>query len=148
MPTLPSKAADGPLELWDIATWNQALFVHFFVSFHAPSRCLSRLYITRDELLSASGTTAFSANEVRTFFINTLRKAIGTRSLGHDADIRGSRWAVDSEEVPPFLSHLLLTCMVANDLADEVRSIGDFRKRLTKILKGGVHHGLPRLRPL
>jgi len=38
--------------------------------------------------------------------------------------------------------------MVANDLADEVRSIGDFRKRLTKILKGGVHHGLPRLRPL
>ncbi len=143
-----SKPADGLLESWDLEKWNQVLFVHFFVSPHPPTRCLNRLYITGDELLSASGTTAWSANEVRTFFINTLRKAIGTHSLGHDADIRGSRWAVDSEEVPPFLSHLLLTCMVANDLADEVRSIGDFRKRLTKILKGGVHHGLPRLRPL
>jgi hypothetical protein len=143
-----SKPADGLVESWDLAKWNQALFVHFFVSLQIPSRCISRLYITGDELQSASGITTSSANEVRTCFINTLRKTIGTRSLGHDAEIRGRRWVVDSDQVPPFLSHLLLTCMVANDLADEVKSIGDFRKRLTKILKGGVHHGLPRLRPL
>ena len=37
---------------------------------------------------------------------------------------------------------------MANDLAEELRAEGDFRKRLTTILKGGVHHGLERLRPL
>lgn len=55
---------------------------------------------------------------------------------------------MQDQRIPPFLSHLLLTCLVANDLAEELRAEGDFRKRLTTILKGGVHHGLERLRPL
>ncbi len=148
MSTLLSKPSDGLPESWDLARWNQSLFVHFFVQLQTPSRYLNRLYITGDELRSASGATTRSQQEVRNLFINALREAIGSRSLGHDAATRAQYWEVDGEEVPPFLSHLLLTCMVANDLADEVKSIGDFRKRLTKILNGGVNHGLHLLRPL
>ena len=33
-----SKPADGLLESWDLAKWNQVLFVHFFVSPHPPTR--------------------------------------------------------------------------------------------------------------
>src|SRR5258706_13701763 len=141
MPSHLSKSEDGLLESWNLAKWNQALFTHFFLSTQTQSRCVNRLYVTADELRIASGATALSAEEVRNHFINALRKTIAGRSLGHDAETRAGHWSEHAEEVPPFLSHLLLTCMVANDLAEELKSIGDFRKRLTKILKGGVHHG-------
>ena len=144
---LLSQPENGPLESWNLAQWNQALFVHFFVASQTP-RCINRLHVTAEELRIASGATDLSGGKVRNLFIHAFRKAIAHRSLGHDADSRARHWSVRTEEVPPFLSHLLLTCMVANDLADELKSEGDFRKRLTTILKGGVHHGLERLRPL
>jgi hypothetical protein len=147
MPSLLSNPEAEALEFWNLAQWNQALFVHFFASPHT-AQAINRLHVTAESLRTASGTTDLSAERVRTLFIQTVRKAIARRSLGHDAESRANHWSVRADEVPPFLSHLLLTCMVANDLADELKSEGDFRKRLTTVLKGGVHHGLPRLRPL
>jgi hypothetical protein len=147
MPSLLSNPEAGAPESWNLAQWNQALFVHFFASPHT-AHSINRLHVTAEALRAASGTTALSAERIRTLFIQTVRKAIAHRSLGHDAESRAKHWSVRADEVPPFLSHLLFTCMVANDLADELKSEGDFRKRLTTILKGGVHHGLSRLRPL
>ena len=147
MPSLLSKPEGEALEFWSLAQWNQALFVHFFASPHT-AQAINRLHVTAESLRTASGTTALLAERVRTLFILTVRKAIAHRSLGHDAESRAEHWSVRADEVPPFLSHLLLTCMVANDLADELKSEGDFRKKADTILKAGVHHGLPRLRPL
>jgi hypothetical protein len=55
---------------------------------------------------------------------------------------------VKSEIIPPFLSHLLLTCMVANDLAEELSWTGNFRTRLANVLRTESQPGLERLRPL
>ena len=148
MPTPLSRTEAASLKSWDLAQWNQVLFGHFFVSPDEPAQTINRLFITGDELRVASGATDCSSEEIRKLFLACVRKAIGERTLGYDADARASHWQIDSEQIPPFLSHLLLTSMVANDLAEELKSIGDFRKRLTKILEGGVHHGLHLLRPL
>src|ERR1700730_10981634 len=124
MLSLLSQTENGPPESWNLAQWNQALFVHFFVSPQTP-RCINRLHVTAEELRTASGATALSGEKVRNLFIHAFRRAIAHRSLGYDAESRARHWSVSAEEVPPFLSHLLLTCMVANDLADELKSEGD-----------------------
>jgi hypothetical protein len=142
MPSLPSEPEDH------LSEWNQALFAHFFYSPKTQPPPLNRLHVTADELCAASSGRIRSSMEARRQFIEVLRTAIGRRSLGRDAQIRASHWNIRAEETPPFLSHLLLTCLVANDVAEEVKSIGDFRKRLTQILKGRVSHGLSRMRPL
>ncbi|MBB5319492.1 hypothetical protein RBB73_12870 [Tunturiibacter empetritectus] len=57
-------------------------------------------------------------------------------------------WKRQQVAVPFYLSHLLLTCMVVNDLAEELRDLGDFRKRLTAVMGGGRHNNLYALRVL
>ena len=142
-----SRPQDQPSESWTLTHWNQALFTHFFVSPPAPG-FINRLHVSADELRAAVRATARSAYEIRYLFIQALKKAIAQRSLGRDGERRAASWSVDGHEIPPFLSHLLLTCLVANDVAEELKAEGDFRKRLTTILEGGVNHGLERLRPL
>ena len=55
---------------------------------------------------------------------------------------------MNSELLPPFVVHLLFTCMVVGDMAEQLESVGDFRKRLTVLLGSGTGHGLERLPPL
>jgi hypothetical protein len=141
------RPKDQPSESWTLADWDKTLFLHFFVSPPAFGR-VNRLHVSAEELRAAVGTTSLSGMNVRDLFINAVRKAKANRSLGSDAERRAAHWNTQSADIPPFLSHLLLTCLVANDLAEELRAEGDFRKRLTTILNGGVHHGLERLRPL
>jgi len=88
------------------------------------------------------------ADEVRKAFIEMLRSSLGGSSLGWDAEHRARSWSAKGESVPPFLCHLLFTCMVANDLAEEVQHTGNFRTRLALLLREGTNHGLERLRPL
>jgi hypothetical protein len=144
-PVADSRNRD--VESWGLQDWNTSLFRHFFTSRDSASDVL-RLYVTAEELRNVSGAETSSADHVRHAFIDSLKRAIDGRSLGLDADIRAQLWKPKSPVVPPFLSHLLLTCMVANDLADELQSTGDFRRRLSQVLGGGTNHGLERLRPL
>jgi hypothetical protein len=63
MLSLLSQPENGPLESWNLAQWNQALFVHFFVSPQTP-RCINRLHVTAEELRTASGATAFGWDRI------------------------------------------------------------------------------------
>src|ERR1022692_3604758 len=126
-PVADSRNRD--VESWGLQDWNTSLFRHFFTSRDSASDVL-RLYVTAEELRNVSGAETSSADHVRHAFIDSLKRAIDGRSLGLDADIRAQLWKPKSPVVPPFLSHLLLTCMVANDLADELQSTGDFRRSL------------------
>ncbi len=147
MLSLWSPPKDQPSESWTLAHWNLALFSHFFLSPPAPHR-INRLHVSAEELRTAVGATSLSGLDVRNLFIHAIRKAKANHSLGHDAERQAANWKTKGDEIPQFLAHLLLTCLVANDLAEELRAEGDFRKRLTTILNGGVQHGLERLRPL
>jgi hypothetical protein len=133
---------------WQLHDWNEALLKHFFSALSGDAVPVTKLYVTADELKKAVEAADSSPEEVRAQFISTVCETIGARSLGRDAEARGSRWDPESLAVPPFLAHLLLTCMIANDISDDLRKVGDFRQRLTKALGRGVHHGLERIKPL
>lgn len=45
MPSIVSNPEAEALESWNLAQWNQALFVHFFVSPH-PAQAINRLHVT------------------------------------------------------------------------------------------------------
>src|SRR5262245_45794626 len=115
---------------WTLDHWNSALYRHFFaIESRQSAPPLVRLYVTADALRTACSLTC-TAKEARSAFLASIKCALGTRSLSGDAERRAQQWDSESEDVPPFLSHLLLTCMVANDLAEDLRWTGNFRDRL------------------
>ena len=146
---------DGPkcresedLHIWGLEQWNTALYRHYFAATPSkPANPVVRLYITAEQLLVACGCPC-AAEEARTSFVESIKAATGRRSLATDACRRRKGWNPDSGIVPPFLSHLLLTCMVANDLAEELSWTGNFRIRLSQILGTYSQPQLDRLRPL
>lgn len=133
----------------DLDDWNLALYRHFFA---APSNVsappLVRLYVTAEDLSIATGRNN-TPEQSRSAFIESLKQTFGSRSLALDASRRAKLWNPERPAVPPpFLSHLLFTCMIANDLAEELRWTGDFRNRLSHALGTGSQTLLERLPPL
>lgn len=125
--------------------WNSALYRHFFaVPPKVPAAPLVRLYVTAEDLRAAC-SFACPAGDARSAFIGTIRRTVGASSLPVDASKRRKHWNPESRLIPPFLSHLILTCMVANDLSEELRWTGNFRTRLSQVL-GTLSQ--PQLEPL
>lgn len=131
---------------WRVEDWTNVLFVHFFGlrSGENPGPIVT-LNITGEHLRDAA-RTACSAAEAKAAFISAIKRSAGSYSLGVDASRRSMGWSPRRNTVPPFLSHLLLTCMVANDLSEELSWTGNFRIRLSQILETESQPNLDRLR--
>jgi hypothetical protein len=141
-------AGVGKQPVLELDDWNKALYRHYFsVPRQGSAEPVVRLYVTGEELEEARGLGC-SGDEARTAFIEAVKTAIAGRSLAADAVRRRRRWSPDSTAVPPFLSHLLLTCMAANDVAEDLRWTGNFRTRLCQILGTSSQPQLERLRDL
>jgi hypothetical protein len=141
-------ASVNPAEL-TIRQWNDCLYAHYFMSGNGNVQSpVTRLPVNGDELAVAAGCHRRDAEEARRAFVACLKNGLEGRSFATDAMHKFNVWKRRPEGVPLCLSHLLLTCMVVNDLAEELRDVGDFRKRLTAILGGGRHQNLSALRLL
>ena len=115
--------------------WNNFLYAHYFEAGHCQARApVSRIHVSGQELAVAIRADACSVESVRTAFVSCIQRNIGNRSLAVDASRRREAWLKTCNGVPSYLSHLLLTCMVVNDLAEELQGTGDFRKRLSRVL--------------
>ena len=134
---------ETPIDSWQIDNWNGALFQYYFAE-HGDNTPVTRLAVSGEELSKAVKGVA-GPDEARELFIGALRRGLGYRSLGSDAQRRAAFWDVDLDSPPPFVVHLLFTCMVVGDMAERLESVGDFRKRLTVLLGWGTGHGLDRL---
>jgi hypothetical protein len=140
--------AGGKQRVLGLDEWNDGLYRHYFgVPQERRAEPLVRLYITGEELKTA-GDLGCSSEEARTAFIEAVKTAVDRKSLAADAVRRRQPWSPDSAIVPPFLSHLLLTCMVANDVAEDLSWTGNFRTRLCRILGTSSQPQLERLRDL
>ena len=134
---------ETPIDSWQMDNWNGALFQYYFAE-HGDNTPVTRLAVTGEELSKAVKGAA-GPDEAREIFIGALRRGLGYRSLGSDAERRAAFWDVNADSPPPFAVHLLFTCMVVGDMAEQLESVGDFRKRLTVLLGWGTGHGLDRL---
>lgn len=134
---------ETPIDSWQMDNWNGALFQYYFAE-HGDNTPVTRLAVTGEELSKAAKGAA-GPDEAREILIGALRRGLGCRSLGSDAQRRAAFWDVNADSPPPFAVHLLFTCMVVGDMAEQLESVGDFRKRLTVLLGRGTGHGLDRL---
>ena len=141
-------ASLNPAEM-TIQQWNDCLYAHYFIlgdgNVQSP---VTTLPVNGDELATATGCDRRNAEEARSAFVVCLTNGLEGRSFATDAMHKFNIWKRRPDGVPLCLSHLLLTCMVVNDLAEDLRDVGDFRKRLTAILGGGRHENLSALRLL
>jgi hypothetical protein len=138
----------GKQRVLGLDDWNDALYRHYFgVPRLGHAEPLVRLYITGEEL-KAAGDLGRSSEEARTAFIEAVKTAVDGKSLAADAVRRRQRWSPDSATVPPFLSHLLLTCVVANDVAEDLSWTRNFRTRLCQTLGTSSQPQLEQLRYL
>jgi hypothetical protein len=108
--------AEKPLELWQLDDWNRTLFHHYFAE-RGDGTTVARLAVTGEELSKAVDGIA-GPDEARASLIGVFRKSLGSRSLGSDAHKRAAQWDSSSGVPPPFVLHLLFTCMVVGDVAE------------------------------
>ena len=137
------RMEEHPIDSWQLGDWNQALFQHYF-SEGIDTSPVTRLAVTSEELSKAIKNIA-EPDDARKSLVSILRKTLAHRSLGSDAQRRADQWKATDNVVPPFIAHLLFTCMVVGDVAEQLESVGDFRRRLTVLLGWGTGHGLDRL---
>jgi hypothetical protein len=143
MPVQIQSPQHADHQKWSLDDWNNALYLYFFASAqNEPAAPVVTLNVTGENLREAAGRDC-TGPAAKIAFIEAIRYGIGSRSLAADAWNRRTRWNSDLDTVPPFLSHLLLTCMVANDLSDELQWTADLRVRLSQIL-GTQTQPLPR----
>jgi hypothetical protein len=84
-----------------------------------------RLYVTAENFRAAASARSRNSKEVRSAFIDSVKRAGGIVLLDLDASRRRKIWNPEAPTALPFLAHLLLTCMVANDLAEKLKSMGN-----------------------
>jgi hypothetical protein len=105
-----------PAEL-TLDRWNRLLYAHFFDGGQSKIRTpVSRLHVSGKELTVAIMADEDSVESVRTAFVECIKRSIGSRPLAVDALRKREAWFRTGDGVPSYFSHLLLTCMVANDL--------------------------------
>jgi hypothetical protein len=135
--------AEKRIDSLHLDDWNRALFQHYFAE-NGDNTPVTRLAVTTEELSKAVEGIA-GPEEARDALVRAFRGSLGRRSLGADAQRRATQWDLSEDLVPPFVVHLLFTCMVVGDVEEALAPVGDFRRRLTVLLGWGTGHGLDRL---
>lgn len=121
---------------WYISAWNASLFQYFFLVGDDPSP-VSRLVITAEVMRRVVGDDGADACEVRNAFLDCIRGRLrNTRqSLCRDAlSLPWNRNVTSARSIPPFFSHLVVTCLAASDAGDDGPLAGHFRVRLKSLL--------------
>ncbi len=141
-----------PWRSWSLADWNRVLLRHFFfVRPDGDAGPVSQLVVTAEEFARAAGVDDQRGTEARDAFLGMMQSKLlssGTL-LGRDARELAANWSERQANAPPFVVHLLLTCLIASDVSDERAAEGNFRRRLDQLF-GRQHsnHALDELPPL
>ena len=100
---------------WNLKRWNERLLAHFFRAGDEHSSPVVSLLVTADELARATGDAGANAEEVRTAFVEAVHADIQRAGslLEGASDYQGWPERPLSDAPPPFVAHLVLTCIAA-----------------------------------
>ncbi len=112
--------------------WNKQLLQYFFESRQPDDVPVTCLVVTAEELARATGDDSRVPSEVLRAFMDTLRHELGRERRSLCADALDTDWRPTLYyEIPPFVSHLIATCVAASDSSEELIDEGSFLNRLT-----------------
>ena len=111
--------------------WNKQLLQYFFESQQPDDVPVTCLVVTAEELARATGDDSAVPSEVLRAFMDTLRHELGRERRSLCADALDTDWRPTLYyEIPPFVSHLIATCVAASDSSEELIDEGSFLNRL------------------
>jgi hypothetical protein len=134
-----------PWQHWVERDWNNFLFGHYFHA-SADDAPVSRLVVTGRELAQAARCEPEKADEVERRFVSVILRSPNQFNL----QFQGVSLSTGSlKEPPPVVLYLLFSCYVASG-NEQVISVGDFRRRMAKVLghPPGTNYPLEGLAPL
>src|SRR5687768_23149 len=117
---------------WDLEEWNERLLRYFFSNHDETPQPVVVLLVTADELARVTADSDAVAHEVRDAFVEAVRTGVRrSNGLLEDAAAypewpKRPRWPTP----PPFVAHLLFTCVAASESSDELGDEASFISRL------------------
>lgn len=145
--------SERPWREWRLRDWNAKLFAHFFGTARGDGSPVSRIVVTRDELVRVTADTqASSADALEAFRAVVLKRlAHSGVSLCKDAErLERATYRTEIDAIPPYFAHLVVTCIAASG-TDTKKPNSEFRRRLNRFLNRGQNNpsyplgALPRL---
>jgi hypothetical protein len=124
-----------PWRTWRIREWNNELLLYFFHQTPEDSSDVVNLLITPEELARAVGAPEADCVEVRDAFVTAVKHTLTPeRTLLREA-INYPRWPAspDWQRPPPFLAHLIFTCIAASESDDSLTTENAYISRLRQL---------------
>jgi hypothetical protein len=119
---------------WGVPEWNVRLLAHFFARRSENDGPVTTLLATQEEIARATGDAAASPDEVHdTFIAATLRTVRRASLLDTAADYLGYPAPPLDDQIPPFVSCLIFTCIAAAESSEDLASEGSFVARLRRL---------------
>ena len=116
--------------------WNERLLIHFFRRHDASLGAISTLLVTSEELAAATGDIGADPKLVRDKFVEAVLSALpaGRGLLEHAFDLPFHPSV--AEPIPPYVSHLFLTCLAAAESSEDLACEESYIHRLRTLSRG------------
>jgi hypothetical protein len=127
-------AATSDWQRWTVKQWNERLLIHFFRRRDATDGFVTTLLATQEEIARATGDAAADPEKVHDAFIDTMLRSVRRRSLlDTAADYPGYPSPPLEDDIPPFVSYLIFTCIAAAESSEDLAHEGSFVARLRRL---------------
>jgi hypothetical protein len=122
---------------WDLEDWNTRLLQHFFeISSQDGGFPIITLLVTKEELAKATGERGCDPQEVQKQFVSTVLQSLPPEMMLLDHACTFPFNPDFALPVPPYVAHLIFTCLAASESSDELGNEGSYRKRLNELAHG------------
>jgi hypothetical protein len=125
---------EGHWTAWTRDDWNRAFCFHYFVARGPDDSPVNRLVVTPTALARIAGEPGADPNAVQEAFLGTIRQSRTRFNYTLDEFRWRTSGASKSVDPPPFIAHLIFTCLVASSVDDDIVAEGNFRNRLAHLL--------------
>lgn len=119
---------------WSIEQWNAALLRRYFAAEEGDDDPVEALAVIPDELAEAANATAAAADDVRDAFIRVITRNVQPCDFGERIEQLGADWRPRFPDTPPFVAHLIFSCLVVSEDGAEMGNEGDYRDRIGRML--------------
>ena len=123
---------------WDMSDWNHRLLQHYFLRRPDGADAVVVLLTTAEELARVTGDPSADADDVKDAFVASMLRAVRRDHclLLSAASYTGAPLAPSAAKDPPFVAHLIFTCLAASESAEDLANEGSYINRLRQLADG------------
>ena len=134
---------------WSFEEWNRRFFRYFFYADEGVCTPVSRIVVNRDVLSKIAGDASEFGEELESALRDVVRRELRTNRVSLCIDAINKMRSCASDECPPYVLHLMVTCIAASGTGGSRAASNNFRDHLNAFLgrntQGYFLEDLPRV---